>query len=199
VIDREINIVHDALARNDVVFGQASFAGPNTVQVESPRGNRTLHTRNTLIALGTHPSQYQGVDHDGQTVITSDEILGLKKIPRTMVVVGAGVIGIEYASMFAALGVEVPVIDGRSRSLEFVDFEIIDELIHQIRRTNVTFRCGDAVRDIKIVTSPTQQGLVTLESCKHVVADVIVFSAGRVGATEGLNLATASLNADDRG
>ena len=62
VIDREINIVHDALARNDVVFGQASFAGPNTVQVESPRGNRTLHTRNTLIALGTHPSQYQGVD-----------------------------------------------------------------------------------------------------------------------------------------
>ncbi|MGK0170199.1 MAG: NAD(P) transhydrogenase [Gammaproteobacteria bacterium] len=201
VIDQEIDIVHDALARNDVeiVFGRASFTGPKTVQIESARGNRILHTRNTLVAVGTLPSKPQGVDHDGQTVITSDEILGLKKIPRSMVVVGAGVIGIEYASMFAALGVEVTVIDGRSRPLEFVDHEIIDELIHQMRRTNVTFRCGDAVRDIKIVTSPTQQGLVTLESGKHVVADVILFSAGRVGATEHLNLAAAGLKADERG
>src|SRR5262249_53552665 len=95
---------------------------------------------------------------------------------------GAGVIGIEYASMFAALGVQVTVIDQRPRPLEFLDHEIVDELIHQLRKSDVTFRCGDAVEQIDIVHTPHRQGLLQLASSKHIVSDVILFSAGRVSA-----------------
>jgi NAD(P) transhydrogenase len=136
---------------------------------------------------------------DGQTVITSDDIVTLRQLPRTLAVVGAGVIGIEYASMFAALGVPVTVIDQRPRPLEFLDQEIGDELIHQLRNSDVMFRCGDAVEHIDIVEGPQRQGLIRLASGKHLVADVILFSAGRVGATEDLKLEVVGLTADSRG
>jgi NAD(P) transhydrogenase len=116
-----------------------------------------------------------------------------------MAVVGAGVIGIEYASMFAALGVQVTVIDQRSRPLEFLDAEIVDELIHQLRKSDVTFRCGDAVERIEIVQTAQRQGLLYLASGKHLVADVILCSAGRVGATDELHLGAVGLAADERG
>jgi len=116
-----------------------------------------------------------------------------------MAVVGAGVIGIEYASMFAALGVHVTVIDQRPRPLEFLDQEIGDELLHQLRNNNVLFRCGDAVEHIDIVQTAQRQGLIRLASGKHLVADVILCSAGRVGATETLHLETVGLAADARG
>jgi NAD(P) transhydrogenase len=116
-----------------------------------------------------------------------------------MVVVGAGVIGIEYASMFAALGVQVTVIDQRPRPLEFLDGEIVDELIHQMRKSDVTFRCGDAVVRIDTVQASPRQGLLQLASGKHIVADVVLFSAGRVGATNTLHLDAAGLAVDARG
>src|SRR6185436_16210949 len=111
----------------------------------------------------------------------------------------AGVIGIEYASMFAALGVQVTVIDQRPRPLEFLDGEIVDELIHQMRKSDVTFRCGDAVVRIDTVQASPRQGLLQLASGKHIVADVVLFSAGRVGATNTLHLDAAGLTADARG
>jgi NAD(P) transhydrogenase len=123
----------------------------------------------------------------------------MEQLPRTMAVVGAGVIGIEYASMFAALGVQVTVIDQRPRPLEFLDGEIVDELIHQLRKKDVIFRSGDAVSHVEIVRNGKAQGLMHLASGKHLVADVVLFSAGRTGATEGLNLQAAGLEADDRG
>src|SRR5262249_23879145 len=127
------------------------------------------------------------------------EILTLQQLPRTMAVVGAGVIGIEYASMFAALGVHVTVIDQRPRPLEFLDQEIGDELIHQLRKSDVMFRCGDAVEHIDIVQTPQSQGIIQLASGKYLVADVILFSAGRVGATDALRLDAVGLVADARG
>ena len=155
---------------------------------------------NILIAVGTTPSRPHGVDSDGRTITTSDTVLNLEHLPRTMVVVGAGVIGIEYASMFAALGVQVTVIDGRPRPLEFLDHEIVDELIHQMRKSDVVFRCGDAVEKIEVVGDiGHRQGLLSLASGKHLVADVVLFSAGRIGATADLNLEAAGLTADDRG
>ena len=201
VIQREINIVQDALARNDVqlVHGHAVFVDPHTIRVESLEGSRRLTTEHILLAVGTHPSKPPGVDADGQTVITSDEVLNLSQLPRTMAVVGAGVIGIEYASMFAALGVQVTVIDQRPRPLEFLDYEIVDELIHQMRKSDVIFRCGDAVERINIVQTSPRQGLLQLASGKHLVADVVLFSAGRVGATESLNLEEVGLKPDERG
>lgn len=201
VIAQEMNVVHDALSRNGValVQGHASFVDPHTLRVESLDGHRMLTAEHILIAVGTRPSDPSNIAPDGQTVITSDHVMGLTTLPQTMAVVGAGVIGIEYASMFAALGMQVTVIDQRPRPLEFIDFEIVDELIHQMRNNDVTFRFGETVEHIDIVNTPRRQGLLQLASSKHVVADVILFCAGRVGATDTLNLSAAGLEADQRG
>jgi NAD(P) transhydrogenase len=201
VIEREVDMVHDVMSRNDVrlVHGRAAFEDPHTLGVETPTGARRLTADNILVAVGTMPSKPPGVEVDGKTITTSDSVLNLAQLPRTMVVVGAGVIGIEYASMFAALGVQVTVIDQRPRPLEFLDQEIVDELIHQMRKSDVVFRCGDAVAQIEISGNSHSQGLIHLASGKHLVGDVVLFSAGRIGATADLNLEAAGLKPDDRG
>ena len=201
VIQREIGMVHDALARNDVtiVHGQASFVDRHTVRVANGDGHRSLTADHILIAVGTRPGTPKKVTLDGRTVVTSDEVLQLEHLPHSLVVVGAGVIGIEYASMFAALGVQVTVIDQRARPLEFLDSEIVDELIHQMRKSDVTFRCGDAVVQIDTVQASARQRFLQLASGKHIVADVVLLSAGRLGATDTLQLDAAGLAADDRG
>lgn len=201
VIARETDVVQDQLARNDVELfrGRASFEGPHTVRIDSEEGIRSVTAQNVLIAVGTRPTTPKRIAVDGKTVIDSDSILELGSLPRTMAVVGGGVIGIEYASMFAALGVQVTVIDKRTRPLEFLDFEIVDELIHQMRKCDVTFRCGEAVSHIEVVPGPPRRGLIQLESGKHIVADLILFSIGRIGATDALNLDAVSLKADERG
>ena len=133
VMQREMQNISDALRRNnvDLIRGHASFVDPHAVQVDSPSGRSLLRGEHIIIAVGTRPSKPRGADPDGQTVITSDDIVTLKTLPRSLAVVGAGVIGIEYASMFATLGVPVTVIDQRPRPLEFLDQEIGDELTHQ--------------------------------------------------------------------
>jgi NAD(P) transhydrogenase len=202
VIQREIGIVHDVLARNDIrlIHGRASFEDAHTLAIESLEGRRRLKAEHILIAVGTVPSRPKGADLDDRIITTSDTVLNLAQLPRTMAVVGAGVIGIEYASMFAALGVQVTVIDQRPRPLEFLDQEIVDELIHQLRKSDVIFRCGDGVEEIEVVDGQGhRQGLLRLASGKHLVADVVLFSAGRIGATKDLNLGAAGLEADERG
>jgi NAD(P) transhydrogenase len=201
VVQREVGLVHDVLARNDValVHGRAAFEDPHTLLLESEDGDRRLTAEHILIAVGTTPSQPSGVAFDGCTIVTPDTVLALEHLPRTMAVVGAGVIGIEYASMFAALGVQVTVIDQRPRPLEFLDREIGDELIHQMRKSDVVFRCGDAVASMDVVGTAPRQGLLRLVSGKYLVADVVLFSAGRIGATSDLRLEAAGLKADDRG
>ena len=201
VIRREVDTVQDQLTRNevDVVRGRATFVDPHTLSVESGSGRRTMRSAHVLIAVGTRPSEPRGVKPDGNTLILSDSILELEKLPRTMVVVGGGVIGIEYASMFAALGIQVTVVDKRPRPLEFIDYEIVDELIHQMRKSEVTFRCGEAVDSIEISEGPPRRGVIQLESGKHLVADLVLFSVGRIGDTESLNLTGVGLEADDRG
>jgi NAD(P) transhydrogenase len=201
VIQREGAVVEDQLARNEIelIRGAASFAGPHTLRVESGTGPRTLSAAHILIAVGTRPAEPPDVTPDRTTVILSDNLLDLEKLPRTMVVVGGGVIGIEYASMFAALGIQVTVVDKRPRPLEFVDQEIVDELIHQMRKSDVTFRGGEAVESIEISAGPPRKGVVRLESGKHIVADLVLFSVGRIGATDGLNLEAVGLASDPRG
>jgi NAD(P) transhydrogenase len=201
VVEREVRTVQGQLERNDVevVRGRAWFADPHTVEVEAPDGHRRLNAANFLIATGTRPGQPEGATVDGETVVTSDNVLGIPRLPRTMAVVGAGVIGIEYASMFAALGVQVTVIDQRARPLEFLDHEITDELIHQLRKSGVTLRCGESVDRIDVVSTGDRKGLIRLDSNKHLVADVILIAAGRVGATDDLHLDSIGLQADARG
>jgi NAD(P) transhydrogenase len=201
VIQREAEVVQDQLARNDVelIRGHAVFDGPHSLRIDATDGTRILSAAHILLAVGTRPTLPPNAEPDGRTVILSDNILGLEKLPRTMVVVGGGVIGIEYASMFAALGVQVTVVDKRPRPLEFVDFELVDELIHQMRSNGVTFRGGEAVRHIEISDGPPRRGVVQLESGKHIIADLVLFSVGRIGATDGLGLEAVGLEADDRG
>lgn len=201
VMERETAVVEDHLRRNDieVVRGQARLLDAHTVEVTQEIGKIILHGDHLMIAVGTRPSDPPGLKPDGITLMTSDGLLSVRSLPRSLAVVGAGVIGIEYASMFAVLGVEVTIIDRRPRPLEFLDHEITDELIHQMRKKNVIFRGNEAVERIEIIDGKHRQGLILLESGKHLAADVVLYAAGRVGATDGLDLQAAGLTVDERG
>jgi NAD(P) transhydrogenase len=201
VVEREGSVISHQLSRNgvDVMCGEASFVDPHRIRVSSTGTWREASAANVLIASGTLATPLSGVESDGETIITSDDIGYLKRLPRSLAVVGAGVIGIEYASMFASLGIEVTVIDRRDRPLEFVDAEIVDELIHQMRKRNVNFRFGEAVEGVTVNDGPPKRAVLQLESGKRIVADMALFSVGRVGATDALALQNAGLTADDRG
>jgi NAD(P) transhydrogenase len=201
VVAREGAVISNQLSRNgvDVICGAAAFVDPHRIRITNEGIARELSAANVLIATGTHAVPPSNIESNGETVISSDDIGGLKRLPRSLAVVGAGVIGIEYASMFAALGVEVTVIDKRDRPLEFVDAEIVDELIHQMRKRNVNFRFGEAVDGMTVSEGPPKRAVLLLESGKRIVADMALFSVGRAGATETLALQNAGLAADDRG
>lgn len=202
VVEREMDVLERQLRRNgvEVIGGQAKFVDSHTLHVDWNGTSRQVSAATIVLAVGTHPAPPPGMPADGETVMTSDDIGTLTRIPRTLTVVGAGVIGIEYASMFAALGsTEVTLVDARERPLEFLDHEIVDELIHQMRKRNVTFRCGEAVARVERVPGALPRVALALESGKHIVSDAVLFSVGRIGATEGLELERAGLVADDRG
>jgi len=201
VVRREIDVLENQLRRNDIVVirGEAQFQDPHTLLVRSDTGARPIRAHTIVVAVGTRAVTPPGAVIDGEVAITSDDIIRLKRLPRAMTVVGGGVIGIEYASIFAMLGIEVTVVERRDRILDFADREIVDELIHQMRKRNVTFRFGETVERFEVSEGPPRRGVLFLESGKRLVSDLVLFSAGRMGATEPLNLAAAGLSADDRG
>ena len=133
IIDIEVLVNNDQLARNGitVVHGEASFVNQNEILVKTTKNDLSFKSKFFLISVGTLSLKPNGFFENNTNIITSDEIFSLRTIPTSITIIGCGVIGIEYASMFANLGVHVTVIDGRDRSLEFLDTEIIDELIFQ--------------------------------------------------------------------
>jgi NAD(P) transhydrogenase len=201
VLDREAEVLENQMERNGVamLWGDAAFADPHRIVVREDRASHTLTAANVVIAVGTRPSLPPDLRPDGEVVLTSDDVVRLERLPRSLTVVGAGVIGLEYASMFAALGIPVTIVEKRSVPLEFMDRELIDELIHQMRRRNVTFRLGESVERVEVADGPPKRAIVRLESGKKVVSDAVLFSVGRVGATDTLNLSAASLTCDERG
>jgi len=198
---RECDVIQQQLDRNDVtvVWGRARFKDAHTVVVERDSALHTITAEHILIAVGTEPAQPPGAAPDGQVVLTSDDILTMTSLPRTLAVVGAGVIGLEYASMFSMLGVPVTLVEKRDRFLEFLDNEIVDELMHQMRKHGVVFRLGETVERLDVTDGPPRRAALLLESGKRIVADAVVFSAGRMGATAALDLPAAGLEADERG
>jgi len=200
VVERERSVIRDQLLRNHVTLleGDASFVDPHTVAVVEPSGaERRVSAQTIIIATGSEPAHPQDVAFDGRNVLDSDDIvLRLNRIPRTLVVVGAGVIGVEFASMFAALGTKVTVVDGRTTMLDFCDQEIVEALRVHLRDLGVTFRFGELVTR---VDSHGDETLTTLASGKHVAAEVVFYSAGRQGATSRLRLENIGLEADARG
>jgi NAD(P) transhydrogenase len=199
VIGREIEVIRSQLSRNRVAMlpGLGSFVDDHTVEVADGTGRETrVNAQNVVIATGTNPARPATVDFDGATVIDSDGILQLERVPQTMIVVGAGVIGIEYASMFAALGTKVTVVESRARMLEFCDIEVVEALKYHLRDLAVTFRFGETVTAVE---RHARGAIAVLESGKRIPAEVVMYSAGRQGMTEALHLENAGLAADARG
>lgn len=199
VVENGVNVIRDQLIRNyvDVVPGTASFLDPNRILVTSEDGTRTLTADTVIIAVGTRPGRPPGVEFDDRRVIDSDGLLRLADIPRSMIFVGAGIIGVEYATIFRLAGVRVTLIDARDRPLDFLDHEIEDALYYHMRDEGITLRFGERVASVR----PTDDGrvLVALESGKLLTADSAMFSAGREGATRDLSLERIGLDVDERG
>ena len=199
VVGREIDVIRNQLSRNRValISGTAQFVDPHTIEVENEFGVHQNFTADKfVIAVGTRPARPSSVDFDGETIVDSDQILNMQQVPTTMVVVGAGVIGIEYASMFAALGTKVTVVEKRPNMLEFCDDEIVEALKYQLRDLAVTFRFGESV---KLVEKHPGGTLTILESGKKFPAQTVLYSAGRQGVTDTLKVADVGIEVLDRG
>ncbi len=199
VVGREIDVIRNQLARNRVrlLTGTARFQDPHTVVVDDGTGHEGRYTADkVIVAIGTRPARPDTVDFDEQTIIDSDGILALERVPQSLVVVGAGVIGIEYASMFAALGAKVTVVERRERMLEFCDLEIVEALKYHLRDLAVTFRFGEAVASVE---RHPRGAIAVLESGKRIPADTVMYSAGRQGTADLIDAEKAGLAADARG
>lgn len=204
VIRHEIDVTRYQLTRNRVqlLSATASFADAHTLRLDhaGEHGYSLVTADKIVLATGTEATMDPHIPFDGRRIITSDDILGLDRLPRTLVVVGAGVIGCEYASMFAALGVRTTVIDKRPRLLPFVDSEVADALAYHLRENRVTLRLGEEVSTLEPFTDDHGEHVrIMLASGKQVIADKALYSIGRTGNTAKLNLQNAGIEADDRG
>jgi NAD(P) transhydrogenase len=199
VIKTEVDVTEAQLSRNgiDVVHGIASFVDPHTVRVAGPQTETTLAAEHIIIAVGTKPASSPKVPVNGRSIVNSDQILDLPELPRTLIVVGGGVVGVEYTCMFAVLGVRVTLIEKRDRLLEFADREIIEALSYHLRDARVTLRLGEEVESVEEPSPGTV--VANLESKKKVSGDALLYAVGRQGAVDDLNLAAAGLEADNRG
>src|ERR1700759_2462811 len=200
VIGKEVDVVRNQLMRNriDLMIGHGRFLDPHTVVIEDP-GRREMTTVTgefIVIATGTRPARPSGVELDEERVLDSDGILDLKSLPSSMVVVGAGVIGIEYASMFAALGTKVTVVEKRDNMLDFCDPEVVEALKFHLRDLAVTFRFGEEVTAVDVGPSGT---CTPLASGKQIPAETVMYSAGRQGQNDQLDLPAAGLAAEQPG
>jgi len=199
VIHHEHQVIREYLDRNQIDFysGQAHFVDAHNVAITSDGGCSVIEGENILLCTGTKPARPSHIPFDGETIFDSDELLRINRIPRSMIVIGAGVIGMEYALMFATLGVEVTVVDGRERLLDFCDREIVDTLMFHARSLGMMFRLGEDVVGLDRLRD--QLVAIRLESGKRLIGESALFAIGRVGDTESLNLEAAGLKLDERG
>jgi NAD(P) transhydrogenase len=199
VCERERNAVRNRLASNGIDFyqGEARFGGPHEVDVLQWDGKIQLTADRFLMACGTQPSRPRHIPFDGQQIFDSTDVLTLERLPKSMIVVGGSAIGIEYATLFATLGVEVTVVDGHERLFDFRDRQCVDALADRVCRPGMTFRLGEEVIGINRPNDGTV--VVQLECGERLVGETVLYSAGRVGDTEDLNLAVAGLESDESG
>lgn len=198
IVQHETSVLRDQLRRNGVEFmrGVASFNNPNEIEVHDGADIRLVRAENVLIAVGSRPAHPPGMNFDGEMVIDSNQILELNRIPRQLIVVGAGVIGIEYACIFATLGSRVILINQSVNYLEFVDRQVREALAHHMQNHGVEFRLGE-----EVVGLERRRGAViaSTASGKKIAGDCLLYSIGRQGNTDTLQLASAGLTADVRG
>jgi NAD(P) transhydrogenase len=200
IVSRETDVIRAQLRRNGVSIyeGMGQFADPHTVEVIGEGDKITLRGENVLIACGTRPARNTEIPFDGKRIIDTDEFTCLGSLPREMIVVGAGVVGLEYASFMAAVGVEVTLIDQRPTILDFVDREIVDALSYHLRQMGTTFRLGEKVTRVGI-DETRDMVFAELESGKKIRADMLLYAVGRQANGDVLQLEAAGLAADSRG
>jgi len=198
VIKTEIDVTQAQLSRNNIemLTGQASFADSTHIEVENSRGKSTIEAPFVIIAVGTKPAASGKVPVNGRNIIDSDQILLMTEMPKTLIVVGGGVIGVEYTCMFATLGVRVILVEKRPRLLEFADSEMVEALSYHLRDSRVTMRLNEEVESVE----ESNGGVVaTLQSKKKISGDALLYAVGRQGSVAELNLSAAGIEADSRG
>ena len=200
IVSRETDVIRSQLKRNGVtVFqGTAQFVDPHTLEVQGDTEKITVRGDHILIACGTRPARDPQIPFDDKRIVDTDSISCMEGLPREIIVVGAGVVGLEYTSFFAALGIEVTLIDQRPTILDFVDREIMEALAYHLRQMGTTFRLGEKVTRVGI--DPNRDRVFAeLESGKKVQGDALVYAVGRQANGDRLNLAAAGMEADSRG
>ncbi|MDO7840960.1 Si-specific NAD(P)(+) transhydrogenase [Sphingomonas immobilis] len=198
-LDHEVEVLEHQFSRNGVkaIMGEGRFIDPHTIEVTTTGGDISIHSAEfILLACGTKPFRPAHVPFDGKHVLDGDEILDLTHLPRSLTVIGAGVIGVEYATIFSALDVAVTLVEPRDTFLDFIDREIIEEFVHDLRDRNVALRLGSEVTDIRVEGG---QVLSQLKAGRTIRSEMLLFAAGRVGATDSLNLEAAGIAVDHRG
>ena len=199
VIKTEVDVTEAQLSRNNIemLVGVASFEDTTHVKVTNSRGANVYETANVIIATGTKPASSAKVPVNGRNIVNSDQILELVNLPKAMIVVGGGVIGVEYTCMFAALGVRVTLIERRPHLLEFADQEIVEALSYHLRDARVTMRLNEEVESV--TEQPDGTVVANLESKKKVQGDTLLYAVGRQGNVDELQLAKIGVEADGRG
>lgn len=200
VMGNEIDVIKHQMHRNtiEMINGLAQFEDPHTLRVRTINGDRPVTAEHIVIAVGTSPTQPESIPFTGDKIFTSDGLLQMSDVPRSLAVIGAGVIGIEYASIFAALGTRVTVIDMRPTLLSFVDEEVTGALTYHLRQQRVTVRLGERVDHIEL-DPKTNKVITYLQSGKRVTTEKALYSIGRTGSTGKLNIEASGLEADNRG
>ncbi|WP_426230241.1 Si-specific NAD(P)(+) transhydrogenase [Pararhizobium sp. DWP3-4] len=199
-LDHEVEVLEHQFARNRVqhIRGKASFIDPQTMQILKEDGEIIqVSATSILLAVGTKPFRPDYIPFDGKTVLDSDELLEIQDLPRSMAVIGAGVIGIEYATIFSALDTQVTLIDPKSTMLDFIDKEIVEDFTYQLRDRNMKLHLGQKAE--KVERMADGKCSIKLDSGRVIICEMVLFAAGRMGATDSLNLEAAGLQADNRG
>ena len=199
VINNEMVIVSAQLKRNNVKIydGTAAFIDNHTIQIEKDDNKNKLTTEFFLIACGARPARDKKIPFDDKIIIDSDQILNYSSLPKTITIVGAGVIGLEYASMFAALEVDVTIVDKSDNILNFIDSEIVDRLSYHFLNLNVVFRLNETVD--KIYKDKSGKVITLLKSSKKIKSDALLYAIGRQTNADTLNLKAINLETDKRG
>lgn len=200
LVSRETGVIRAQLRRNGVavIEGTAKFVDPHTIEVTGTGDTQKISGDSFVIACGTRPAHNSEIPFDGVRILDTDQLIDIPTVPRELIVVGAGVVGLEYCSFFAALGVKVTLIDQRPRLLDYVDHEIVEALSYHLRQLGTTFRLGERVTSIGS-SAERDKVFAELESGKRVHGDALLYAVGRQGNADLLNLPAAGLEADGRG
>jgi NAD(P) transhydrogenase len=199
VMSREVEVIRAQLKRNrvELVPGTARFVDSHALEIQGVAGTTRLTADHILIACGTRPAHSPTVPLDGKRVIDADQLINIERFPRELIVVGAGVIGLEYASMMTALNIKVTIIEQRPTILDFVDREIIESLDYFMRQRGAVFRLGEKLVSVEV--DEKNRVVANLDSGKRVHGDALLYTVGRRTNADLLNLEAAGLAADDRG